>query len=63
MNIPMTDEEYVQAGGLRCPFCRSENVSSSDIDLDGPHGSTDDECEDCGKTWTTFYGVVGYKAD
>jgi hypothetical protein len=56
----MTDKQYVKSGGLKCPFCRSAEVTTDSQDLDGPDFSTKDHCEACGQEWLSIYALAGY---
>lgn len=57
---PMTDEEYVGANGVLCPFCRSDNLRGDDITIEGGSCSQEIWCEDCGKGWWDAYELKGY---
>ena len=59
----MSEEEFARHGGLRCPFCRGESLSSGVVDADGPTASADDSCDDCGRSFRTLYRVVGYSTE
>jgi len=60
VGAPAGDVEYVAAGGLKCPFCRSEAVESVDLAASGPVVEGEDRCLACGRAWTTIYRVAGY---
>ena len=61
MGEPMSQEEYVQHAGLRCPSCRSARVESGQFDVDGPTGKTEDHCNDCGASWVSYYELHRYE--
>ena len=59
----LTEEEYVEQGGLACPSCGS---------TEGPHDgglpeyytggmNQDEKCYECGATWTSVYKLEGYE--
>lgn len=58
----LTDEaakEYVAAGGNRCPFCKSTNVTSDSLDADGSTATANCDCLDCGEEWVDTYTLTG----
>lgn len=58
--MAMTDKQYTGAGGNKCPFCGSENISGNAFNAYG--GSTTQEvgCDDCGAEWLDQYILTGY---
>ena len=57
----MTDNEYVAAGGGRCPFCRGEQIyADSAPEVDGSECRQAVRCLDCGEEWTDVYRLQGY---
>lgn len=54
---PMTDEEYVERDGLRCPFCRSDNITAQE--WNPPYETVD--CHDCEERWYDVYKLLGYE--
>ena len=59
----MTSEEYVKIGGTVCPFCGSDNVSGTEIDVDSGCAWQDAGCDDCHKSWRDQYVLTGYNPD
>jgi len=59
----MTDEEYVQTGGNKCPYCKSVNVESSSGGADGSYAWADCSCADCPASWTDVYELTGFNPD
>lgn len=58
MPEPMTEDEYVQAEGERCPACRSENIwglGPAAHDISG--ASMPFVCDACHATWLDCYEV------
>lgn len=58
---PMTDTEYLQAGGNKCPFCESDQVEGSEINIDTKSAWQEVRCNDCGGDWNDLYQLVGYQ--
>lgn len=57
---PMSESYFTQCGGNRCPFCGSTEVSSENLEADGPDVFDETTCEACQSTWKTAYRVCGY---
>ena len=54
----LSDKEYIEEGGSRCPYCYSTNLNKDNWD-----GNTFVEevfCNECGKGWFDCYSLVGY---
>ncbi len=60
-NKKMTNEEYVNYKGTKCPHCQSHNITAESIESDGAIAWSTVECEDCGETWRDVYQLVGYE--
>ena len=58
---PMTNEEYIDEGGNKCPFCHSKNINGLDFEADCDYASREVECHDCGKLWTEMFNLRGYE--
>lgn len=58
----MTNEQYVEAGGICCPYCKCANIRvTSRIETgDTIHAFQDCKCNNCGKEWTEEYVLTGY---
>lgn len=58
----MTDKEYVDISGSRCPFCGSEHIEADDADVDafGAGVSIPVVCLDCKQRWTDDYVLTGF---
>lgn len=50
---PMDDDEYADADGLKCPYCRSTRV------VEGEEITNESRCDSCGKTWHEKYPLIG----
>lgn len=57
---PLTDEEYVKAGGLVCPACKHDDITAMAPDMDGPVINVPCSCYNCNATWTDQFNIVGY---
>jgi len=56
----MTDKDYSENGGNRCPVCRSDKVESGNIEADGAAAWSNCSCGECGAEWVDIYSLVGY---
>lgn len=52
-------KEYLSAGGLQCPYCKSPNISADTFECDGGKGSQPVVCEECNRTWVDTYRLTG----
>ena len=58
---PMTDSEYVEGGGGKCPFCRGEDIEGIDgVEIDSGTAWQRVYCAGCERTWQDSYRLVGY---
>lgn len=61
MTEPMTDKEYVEHSGTRCPYCKGDNVRTrGELQADGSSGWQAAVCEDCGSEWSDLWALVGW---
>lgn len=67
---PMSPEEYVAYGGIRCPFCMGVDLDSQGVELyegggkrDVYQGGVSQEvgCDVCGKEWFDSYELKGWE--
>lgn len=61
----LSSEEYVNKGGIVCPFCTSTNaVQANDIEVNGIHAFQDVICLSsaggCGNEWTDEFTLTRY---
>lgn len=56
-------QKYVDTSGMHCPYCGSTQMSVGEPQMDGPCAWCDIECDDCGKSWTDDYALVGITED
>lgn len=58
--MPMTNGEYVAAGGAKCPSCGSERVSAGHTQFEHAGAWTRVSCLDCDAHWAEQYKLTGY---
>jgi len=53
---------YLDSKGGFCPHCGSDNIeSTSGFDADGPVGTMDIKCNNCGAFWEDVFRLVTYR--
>ncbi len=57
---PLSDEEYVAAGGGKCPACGSREIEGGSIEVDSTIAWQSVRCNDCGAGWNDTYALTGY---
>ncbi len=60
-NEIMTNEEYVEAGGLQCPYCKSDDIAGQSFDGEGRHVWSVIHCNECGADWMDIYTLTGFE--
>ncbi len=60
--MTITDKEYVDSAGLKCPICKkTETVRIvGPIEVAGGVGWQDCICKACDAKWTDDYRLIGY---
>lgn len=58
----MSEEEYVNNGGVCCPFCNARNIKIGDKDFIISFIYWEMKCGTCEKEWTERYELAGYDA-
>jgi len=61
MNSVMTNEEYIEAGGLLCPYCRSNGITGQGFDGEGRSVWSEIHCINCGADWMDLYTLTGFE--
>ena len=56
----MTQKEYLESGGLRCPRCQSSNISAGDTQVDGNSAWQQVDCADCGLSYLDVFNLAAY---
>lgn len=57
---PMTNKEYVEDEGAKCPVCKSTQIEGDAIDISGKNAYQPCGCNDCGASWMSEYVLTGY---
>lgn len=53
---------YVESGGNRCPYCKSDSIESLELpQVDLGYCSQKVVCCDCEKEWKDIYTLVGFE--
>lgn len=61
LRTPMTTEQYVETGGTRCPFCRSQESEGGPVEFDAGYALQKVVCNGCDKTWIDIYTLTNYE--
>jgi hypothetical protein len=56
---PEQKAAYVSGGGLKCPFCQSDNLEGGSLDVAGPVVRAEATCLDCDAEWIDVYTLSG----
>lgn len=51
--------EYVRIGGIRCPFCDSDDISCGRIEPEASGAYANCSCDTCHEEWIDEYKLVG----
>lgn len=58
----MSDSEYVEQGGLKCPYCSSSRIEPTCAPVVETREAWQDiRCAGCGKEWRDRYDLTGYE--
>lgn len=52
---PKAIRKYVEAGGVKCPYCQSEDLQASNQEIDESGIYFDCECKSCLREWKEHY--------
>jgi transposase-like protein len=63
IQIMMTNKEYLNYGGSKCPKCKSENISTGAFNTDSNEAWCSVTCEDCKLEFTELYKLIGFKLE
>lgn len=63
MNNHLTEEDYMDKGGLQCPKCQETGGVIADGILDVYDGGANQDvhCTLCNAAWSDLYKLVGYE--
>lgn len=54
------ESKYIDNGGVKCPFCESDNITAHENPQFSGFGIFQDiYCMDCEKEWTDEYKLIG----
>jgi len=51
-------ENYVQQGGVRCPYCGSGDIEGSRVEIDAGTAWQEVSCSHCESRWQDVYELV-----
>lgn len=57
----LSQQQYIQHGGVCCPFCLSRDISGGSVTVQHGVASQDVFCHACDKSWTDSYRLAGYR--
>lgn len=58
--MTLSNREYLDSGGTRCPSCKAGNVEGGNIDVDMLYVRQPCWCTECGAQWVDTYTLDGY---
>ena len=56
----LTEKEYVEVKGTKCPACGSIELEGRSINIEGGSARQGMCCLDCGAFWEDVYKLEGY---
>jgi hypothetical protein len=56
----MTDQEYVNEGGSKCPFCGDKRLDLGDFYTEGAQAWRKITCTRCQRWWNDTYILEGF---
>lgn len=57
--MKFNEKMYLESGGVKCPYCGSEDITAGEYRADGSLIWQDVLCNDCGSEWTDEYRLQG----
>ena len=51
--------EYLDQGGVICPYCESLNIEGDSVEVDAGGSTQVVTCADCGASWYDCYTLTG----
>ncbi len=58
INMEKLVQEYINCGGVFCPFCQSNELSTHNVEFNEGVATQDVSCNDCQKHWTDTYTLL-----
>lgn len=55
-----TNQEYIDQGGTKCPYCNSYDIEGQEINIDAGSVWQDVICHQCGQEWQDTYTLTGF---
>jgi len=61
--MALTNKEYLETKGSKCPICSSTHIEASQVEFDGNTLAQEVQCLDCGAGWDDVYATAlqGYE--
>jgi hypothetical protein len=59
--MALTNQEYLETSGLRCPNCEKDGIEGSSITVAQGFVWQDCRCNICNAEWTDMYKLAGYE--
>ncbi|WP_199097179.1 hypothetical protein [Dyella sp. ASV21] len=56
----MTQSEYLTVRGTQCPYCHSQDVEGSEVDINEGGATQEIGCNTCNAEWIDTYTLTGY---
>mgnify|MGYP001161685594 CR=1 FL=1 len=53
------EKKYVESKGVRCPYCKSEDIEGGFIEVNAGVAQQNIRCNNCGEEWTDTYTLNG----
>ena len=50
--------KYCREGGTKCPFCASDDIEGTQVEIDAGYASQEVSCPNCSASWTDVYQLV-----
>lgn len=50
---------YLDNGGVKCPICKSGDISGDEWNADAGGATQEVSCENCGASWLDCYNLTG----
>ncbi|HUU83970.1 MAG TPA: hypothetical protein VM243_10750 [Phycisphaerae bacterium] len=54
-----TKQQYLNANGVNCPFCGSNQTKGGFVEIDAGHAHQPISCLECDKRWNDVYTLHG----
>jgi len=61
--MTINKETYINSGGVKCPYCGSENIEGGDREFEEGFSLQEVLCLTCSRSWTDQYTLTGIILD